>query len=659
MSAATRRPPAGRRSAVQSGMRAAFRALLRGAVLTALALSGVPLSGCSPDSGSGKAEVADAAPTPSPAPNLPAGAQVVHGIERGVKGGSLVMGMADEPKTLNPPLATDVLSTAVADLLFDRLFDFDRFTQQVVPELAESWEYVPESREWVFHLREGLKWSDGTPLSSDDFLFAAEAIFDPSVPTHIRELLQVEGKPFTFRAPDPRTFIAVIPAVDSTAFLQMLNIQAMPRQRYGAALKEGKFVELLNTSTPPGEVVSSGPFVLKQYIPGDRLVFGPNPHYYRYDEWGTPLPYLEEFVMLSVPSFEAMALRFQAGDLDILEDPIQPQNLTALQDGQAEGGYTVYNPGLALRNNHYWFNLKPGGTYADDSGKRVAWAPARPEDEPPAELLARDFRYYVDPRKRAWFEREEFRRACSMATDREAMARTVYYGQAEPLYGFETPANKVWFNPDIPRFPYDREAAGRLLDSIGLRDRDGDGLREDADGRPLRITLITNKENAVRERVGVLLKEDLRRVGLDVSLQLLDFNNIITRIQDSFDYEACLLGLSGGVPPHPVDGANILLSRSSMHQWNPGQKTPATPWEARIDELYAAFRASFDEAEQRRLYNEIQVVWAEHQPMIHTVVDRLWIACSNDVGNLKPSPLRPYLTHNVEELYVKTPEARP
>lgn len=612
------------------------------AVLVALACSPSPT-----ETGAGPG-AADA-----PAVELPPGAQKVEGIERGVKGGRLVMGMADEPKTFNPPLTSDVLSSAVADLLFDRLFDYDRYTQEVVAELAESWKYEADRQRWVFYLRENILWSDGTPITADDFLFGAEAIFHPDVPSQFRELLMVEGKPFSFEAPNPREFIVNIPAVDSTAFIQILNVPALPRHKYGATLRNGTFSEILNTDTPPAEVVSSGPWMLKEFVSGDRLAFVPNPNYYRYDAWGTRLPYLDELVMLSVPDFEAMALRFQAGDLDLMDDPIQAQTLSVLQDGQEEGGYALYNPGIALRNNHYWFNLNPGGTYADGPGKRIAWQPEKPGDEPPADILKKDFRYHVDPAKRRVFERVEFRRACSMATNREAMLKTIYYGQAEPLYGFESPANRYWYNPDIPRYPYDPAAAGALLDSIGFRDRDGDGFREDTEGNTIRFTLITNKENKIRERVAVLLKEDLGKLGLDVQSQVLDFNNIITRIQDSFEYEACLLGLSNGVPPSPADSSNILLSNSRSHQWNPSQKTPATAWEAHIDELFAGLRTTFDEAEQQRLYDEIQVVWAENQPMVHTVVEQLWIAASNRVGNLKPSLMRPHMAHNTEELYLK------
>lgn len=587
-------------------------------------------------------------------PGVPADAIVVAGYEAGVAGGRLITAIAGDPKTFNPVISTDVTSTDIIYFLFDGLFDYDRLRQEPVPRLAKSWEYDEATHRWTFHLREGIRWSDGVPITSDDFLFTAEAIFDPDVPSQYRDLMAIEGEPYTFTAPDPRTLVVQIPGVDSTAFIQLINLRALPRHIYGKALEKGIFAETLGLGTPPEEIVTSGPLRVKAFSSGDRLLLGRNPHFYRFDERGTRLPYLDELALQIVPDFDAMALRFQSGDLDLYESPIQPQNLLVIQEGAQKGDYSVFNPGVSLRSVHYWFNLKPGGSYDGEDGERELWEPLRSDAVPPPEILAKNFRYYIAPYKRRWFERDEFRQACSMATDRASIVRTIYFGQADPLYGFVSPADATWHNPDIPKFPYDPEKAKALLDSIDFIDRDGDGIREDPEGHPIRFTIVTNKENKIRDKIGVLLKEALGRLGFEVRLQLLDFNNILTRLDSSYDYEACILGLSSGVPPHPADASNIWLSSSRMHHWNPNQKEPMTEWEGRIDELYAEFQRTFDLGEQKRIYDEMQVIWAEHQGLIYLVVDQLWIAASNNIGNLRPSLLRPYLTHNFEVLYLKS-----
>jgi len=584
--------------------------------------------------------------------SIPEGGRVVAGITPGIKGGKLVLAIAGDPKTFNPVTEDDLETRRIIRFMFDPLFDFDHVDQVETPSLAESWAYRAESREWVFRLRPGLRWSDGAPLTADDFVFFAECVFDGNVPTHLREFFQTGGEPYVFSAPDPLTFVARIPTVDSFAFQNLGELRALPRHCYESFLKDGSFAHRLGTDTPPADVIVSGPFRLKAFISGQRVVLEANPHYRAFDAPGTRLPYLDELVVLNVPDFDAMALRFQAGDLDLIET-IQPQNLVVLQDDQARGDYTVFNPGLRIASTYLWFNLKPGGTYLDPAGRRVAWTPPGPGAEPPPEIAARSYRPYVDPVKLRWFDRVAFRRACSMAANREAMVQTILFGQGAPLYSPEGPSNLRWHNPDIPTYPYNLEQAARELAGIGLVDRDGDGLREDEQGRPVRFTIITNKENRIREKIGVLLKEDLAKLGFDVRLQLLDFNDIVTRTADTYDYEACLLGIGGAVPPHPAQAANVFLSAGRLHSWNPSQKTPATAWEARIDDLYESMKRVFTYEEQKAIYDEILTIYAENQPTIELVAQQVFVAARNRIGNLKPSVLEPHLTHNIEQLYWK------
>lgn len=597
--------------------------------------------------GAQTAEIGDAAE------EVPEDALIVDDITIGVKGGTLLMAIAGDPKTFNEPLSTDVPSTTLAGFLFEGLVGIDYDTQKDVPALAKSWDYNEETREWTFHIRKNLQWSDGHPLTADDFLFYTEIIRDESVPSTSAQYMESDGKPFEFSAPDPYTFVAKIPVVDSFAFLNLGLVRAFPRHKYETALKEGRFAEILGTDTAPEDVVGSGPYKLKEFRSGEKVVLEANPYYYQFDTKGQRLPYVQELILLNVPDYDAMALRFQAGDLDFLDDGIPAQNITVLQDGQEEGDYTVYNPGLALSNNHYWFNLKPGGSYEDEEGDRVQWDPPTPGADPPAEIASRQFRYYVDPIKRKWFENEEFRKACSMATNRDAIVRTILFGEGAPIYGFTVPSNELWHNPNIPKYPYDLAKADKKLIEIGFIDRDGDGIREDPDGNPIRFTIITNKENNIREKVGVLLKEDMTKIGFDVTLQLLDFNNIVTRLHDTYDYEACILGLASGVPPHPAMSRNIWLSSSRMHTFHPNQKTPATEWEARIDELYLSLSKFFQYEEQKKITDEMEYIWAEHQGVIHLMQPQLYVAAKNKIGNLKPSTLRPHISHNLPELYIK------
>ncbi|MBI3736299.1 hypothetical protein HY256_07270, partial [Candidatus Sumerlaeota bacterium] len=448
------------------------------------------------------------------------------------------------------------------------------------------------------------------------------------------------------------TFIAKIPEPDSFSILSLGMIKPMPRHKYGQALKDGKFAEILGTNTPAADFVCSGPFKLKEFKSGEKTVLERNPYYYEYDEKGTQLPYLNEIVILNIENFDALALRFTAGDLDFLED-ILPNQIPQIQDNEEKGNYTLHEAGLRMGSTNFWFNLKEGGSYENAEGKRVRWEPEKPGEPPPPDIASRKYRPFVDLVKLKWFQNEDFRKACSMAANRDAIVKTLLYGEGAPVYGMEGESNKQWNNPNIPKFPYDLAKAGALLDKIGFKDKNGDGVRDDPDGNPIRFTIITNKENGIREKIGVMLKGDMKKLGFDVSAQTLDFNDIITRTGDSYEYEACLLGLGAGTPPHPSMGKNVWVTTGRMHQWNPNQKTPATPWEAEIDKLYGDLQRTFDEAGQKKIYDQMQVIWCEHQALIHLVTQKVYVAASNKLGNIKPTVLEPHLSHNVAEIYIK------
>ena len=100
-----------------------------------------------------------------------------------------------------------------------------------------------------------------------------------------------------------------------------------------------------------------------------------------------------------------------------------------------------------------------------------------------------------------------------------AIIKSVYSGRAIPNYGFVTPGNKKWFNPNIPQYPHDLAKARELLKEIGIEDRNGDGILEDADGNQIEFVLNTNIGNSAREKAAVLIQSDLEKLGFKVIFQ--------------------------------------------------------------------------------------------------------------------------------------------
>jgi len=214
--------------------------------------------------------------------------------------------------------------------------------------------------------------------------------------------------------------------------------------------------------------------------------------------------------------------------------------------------------------------------------------------------------------------------------DRESIIKSIYAGRAKPIGGFISPANKKWFNESIRQYPYDPGKARTLLTGIGIQDRNGDGFVEDAEGNVIEFVLHTNAGNSMREKISVLIQEDLKRLGIRLVFQPLEFNTLVHKINTSYEYDAALL-VFGGDSSDPSNSLNMLKSDGFTHCWFPRQKTPSTEWEARIDWLMNAQIKTLDHAERKKYFDEVQAILAEQVPLISLVSSYAYVAYRSDL----------------------------
>ncbi|MEK7832895.1 MAG: ABC transporter substrate-binding protein, partial [Acidobacteriota bacterium] len=257
----------------------------------------------------------------------------------------------------------------------------------------------------------------------------------------------------------------------------------------------------------------------------------------------------------------------------------------------------------------------------------------------------------VDPVKLGWFKDARFRQAVSHAIDREAIVRLVFAGKASPQYGFLSPGDKLWFNPQVPTYPYDPARAKSLLAEAGFRLQNDDELF-DAAGRPVTFTLLTNAGNVLRQKMSAMIQADLARLGIKLNLAAMESRALLSTINDSMSYEAGLLAIISG-DADPNSHVNILASNGLTHWWHPQQKKPATDWEARIDELMKAQTSTLNAAERKKLFDEVQMIMAEQQPFIFLASRHLIVAAKTNIANLKPALLPDFVLWNCEELALK------
>jgi len=556
------------------------------------------------------------------APSQIAEERMVEDGALGHAGGRLVVPMRSEPKTLNPVLAQDAPSRDVIRCLTADLIHINRESQKTEPALAKSWTASPDGRHYTLHLRHGLRFSDGQPLDADDVVFSFQVYLDEKIDSPHRDLLVVGGKPLSVQKIDPYTVRFELAQPYAAAERLFDGISILPRHLLETAYRSGHFSEAWNLSMAPAQFAGLGPFRLKEYVPGQRIVLERNPYYWKQDRGGHRLPYLDEIVFLVMSSEDAQAIRFQAGDADVLTR-FSAENFAVLEKQQAAKHYNLNDLGAGLEYNFLFFNLN------DLTSKNLPDV----------------------ARKQAWFQDLRFRQAVSAAIDRDSIVRLVYNGRATPLWSQVTPGNRLWIDPGIPHAPKSVTHARELLQAAGFSWK-SDGAMVDSHGNVVEFSILTSSSNAQRVKIATLIQDDLSQLGMKVHVVSLDFHAMVDRLLTSYDYEAAVMGLVSG-DADPTSEMNVWMSNGDTHLWHPNQTRPATPWETEMDRLMQQQLVTLDYAKRKHLYDRVQEIVAEELPVICLVSPNILVGASDRVGNFRPAILDPYALWNIEQLYIR------
>lgn len=576
---------------------------------------------------------------------IPVDAAVVD-FPLGAQGAIMIETVPGDIATVNPLLNESVAGSVVIGRILDSLITLDPETGEVIPSLAKSWEISVDNLEYTFYLREGIYWSDGHPFTAEDVVFTWKAFFAKRLdPETGQPLTGEDGRP-VYRYNSRSTFSQLIngqepkvelvdpyvvrfttPEVYAPFLLFGGGEEILPKHVLQEAFDDGTLMDQWSLQTAikePWKIVGLNMFLLESYRPGERMVFVRNPNYWKVNTAGERLPYVSRVITKIVQDVNSSNVAFAQGMTDF--ESIAPDNIAWVKRGADRFDYTVLDMGPSNTTNFIWFNLNPG---------------IDAEGEP-----------YVEPYKFEWFSDKRFRQAISYGINREGIIRGVYFNRADILHGYVSPKRKFWYNEDIRKFTYEPEKARALLMEIGFEYREGT-LRDRA-GRPVEFTLMTNSNNGLRVEMATVFKENMAALGIEVELQFLDFNTIITKTSDSFDYEACMLGLGGGAPD-PYAGKDILMSGGRMHFWNPQQSKPATEWEARIDELMREVGRHTDVDLRKKYFFEVQAILAEQQPFIFLVSPKDYFGYQNRWNNIQPTSLGGVMW-NLESLWAQLNE---
>ena len=293
--------------------------------------------------------------------------------EIGRAGGRLVASWHSEPKTLNPASAVDVVSKELVGLLHADLIHINLSTQHTEPALARSWKVSADGKHYTLELRRGLRFSDGHPFDADDVVFSFQAYLDAKVHSPQRDLLEVGKASIQVQKLGPYRVEFDLAEAYAAAERIFDGVAILPRHLLERTYRDGKLAEAWGLSMDPAAVAGLGPFRLKQYTPGQQVVLERNPYYWKMDAAKHRLPYLDQLTFLIVPTEDAEVIRFQAGDLDVLEK-INAENYAVLDREQNGRGYRLFNLGAGLEYDFLFFNLNDlGGKHLAEISKAQEW----------------------------------------------------------------------------------------------------------------------------------------------------------------------------------------------------------------------------------------------------------------------------------------------
>lgn len=543
-------------------------------------------------------------------------------------GGSMVFSTIGEgPKTFNPFNTKDATSATMAALMFDGLVSTEPEAGKVIPKLAKSFEISSDGKIYKFHLRRGIKWSDGKPITADDVEFSWNKILLAGLGnTSTRDSLVIDGQLPKVEKVDDYTvkFTTIKPFAP---FLRMLGAPIAPKHVFEPAVKKGEkyFESFWSTTTPPKDFVINGPFKLKQYLAAQRVVFERNPNYYEINLKDEKLPYLDKVIYLIVGDLNNETLKFEAHELDVLG--LRGSNVGRYKKREAKSDYVIYNIGPDTGTMFVAINLN---TRKNDQGK-----------------------YYVAPKKQVWFNDINFRRAIDWAIDRKSMVNNIANGLASPLFTSES-LNSIYLNKALANgHPQDVNKAKAYLRQSGFYWKQG--ILYDRFGNRVEFDLYTNAGNTEREAIGVMVKQDLEDLGMKVNFKPVEFNTLVNKLVNTYDWDLVIMGLTGS-PLEPHDGKNVWYSNGSLHLFNQRQSskkvTDKLPWEVKLDKIFDDASLKINFKDRKKLYDEYQQIIYDEKPIIYLYSPIRVTAIRKKFGNIYPSPLSG-VAYNLDEIYIK------
>jgi peptide/nickel transport system substrate-binding protein len=526
---------------------------------------------------------------------------------------AISLSTSSDPKSFNPIIAKETSTTLITGFIFEGLTKIDGITLEVKPLLAEKWEVDKTGKRWLFFLRKDVLWSDGEKFTANDVVFTFnELIYNEKIPTSSRDVFTIEGKKIKVRKIDDYKVEFILPE-KFAPFLQLMTQEILPEHKLKKAVIENRFTSTWGVNENVENIVGTGSYKIKEYRPGEWIILEKNPYYWKKDKEGKKLPYIDRIVFLIIPDPNMTILKFRTGEIDVLS--VRGQDYYILKPLEKIKNFTLYDVGPSLGSEFLSFNQNVDAK--------------------------------IPEYKKNWFCDINFRKAIAHSIDRDSIIKNVYNGFGTYQFGPMNPSCGFFYNDKIIKYSYDLSKAREFLSKSGFYWKDE--KLYDRYGNRVEFTIITNSNNFERIQIGNIIQNDLEKIGMKVNLLPVEFNTLVNKLSITKDWEAVIVGLTGGIEPH--GGKNVWKSNGQLHFWNFNNKRNYE-WEKEIDLLFEEGTKYLEREKRKKIYDRWQYLVSEYLPLIYTANSNVIYAVRNKFENLRVS-VYGGVFHNIEELKIK------
>jgi len=525
---------------------------------------------------------------PAGAPSRPGTSsppRTARGAPGSVAGDAIVVGSIGDASRLLPLLASDSASGDIVGMVFNGLLKYNE-RLDIVGDLAESWTVSPDGLTLTFVLRPNVRWHDGTPCTTEDVEFTYRKLVDPAVHT---------------------PFSSSYELVDSVRVLDARTVQIHYREPFAPALESWmtgiipKHLlerEDLNTTPFLRRPIGTGPYRFIRWKTGELIELVANPDYFEHR------PAIDRYLFRVIPDQATLFL-------ELLTQGVDLSGLTPLQ-------YRRQTDNRMIQQHYQKFRHPSFG-----------------------------FTYLGYNLQDARFSDLRVRQAINLAIDKQAILDGVLFGLGSVATG-PYPKESWAYDPSMIPPARDLAQAKRLLAEAGWADHDGDGILDRA-GQPFRFTLLTNQGNEVRRQVAELVQQQLKEIGLDVKIRVIEWSAFVHEFIDKRRFEAVLLGWNLARDPDLYD----LFHSSKIKE---GEYNFVSYANHAVDRLLEQGRQTFDHEQRQRIYREVHRRLYEDQPYTFLFVEDSLPIVAARFRNVRSSPIG--IGYNFIDWYVPLSEQR-